>query len=81
MGDTITMTRGDMDIREQRSTYGFFMGLTKWGSLVVAVLVLFLTLWFCTGAGFGGALVTALIVAAAGGWVLRKRDRGDLGAP
>jgi hypothetical protein len=74
MGDTISMTRGDMDIREQRSTWDFFMGLTKWGSLVIAVLVLFLTLWFCTGAGFGGALITALIVAVLGGWVLRKRD-------
>lgn len=78
---TISMARGDMDIREQRSTYDFFMGLTKWGSLVVGVLVLFLTLWFCTGAGFGGALVISLVVAAVGGWVLRKRDRGDLGAP
>jgi hypothetical protein len=81
MGGTISMTRGDMDIREQRSTYEFFMGLTKWGSLVIGVLVLFLTLWFCTGAGMGGALVTSIIVAVAGGWLLRKRDHGDLGAP
>ena len=78
---TTTMTRGDMDIREQRSTYEFFMGLTKWGSLFVAVLVLFLTLWFCAGVGFLGALVVSVILAAVGGWVLKKRDRGELGAP
>jgi hypothetical protein len=43
MGDT-TFHHGAMDIREQRSTYDFFMGLTKWGSLAVAALLLFLTL-------------------------------------
>jgi energy-converting hydrogenase Eha subunit B len=74
MGDGISMTRGDMDIREQRSTWEFFMGLTKWGSLVIAVLVLFLTLWFCADAGFLGALVVSLIVAIVGSWILRKRD-------
>jgi energy-converting hydrogenase Eha subunit B len=74
MGGTISMTRGDMDIREQRSTWEFFMGLTKWGSLFVAVLVLFLTLWFCADAGFFGALVASVIATAAGVALLRKRD-------
>jgi hypothetical protein len=80
MGDT-TYHRGDMNIHEQRSTYDFFMGLTKWGSLVTAALVLFLTLWFCAGVGFVGALVVSAIVLALGFWVLRKREREELGAP
>jgi hypothetical protein len=63
--------RGEMDIHEQAATYNFVMGLTKWGSLTIAVAVLFLTLWFCTGAGFLGALVTAVVVAAIGVLLLR----------
>jgi hypothetical protein len=73
--------RGDMDVREQRSTYDFFMGLTKWGSLAVAALLLFLTLAFCTPTGMGGALVAAFIALALGAWVLRKRQQGEIGAP
>lgn len=80
MGDT-TFHRGDMDIREQRSTWDFFMGLTKWGSLAVAALVLFLTLAFCTPAGVGGGIVIAIVVLLLGVWVLRKRQKGELGAP
>jgi len=63
--------RGDMDIHEQAQTYEFVMGLTKWGSLATAVLVLFLTLWFCTSAGFLGALATGIVAAVLGGLFLR----------
>jgi hypothetical protein len=47
------------------------MDLTKWGSLAIAALVLFLTLWFCTSAGFLGALATAVVAIAVGVLVLR----------
>ena len=46
--------RGEMDIHEQSATYAGFMNLTKWGSLILAVGLLFVTLWFCTGTGFLG---------------------------
>ena len=65
MGDSTTH-HGDQDIREQRSTYAFFMGLTKWGSLAIGVLLLFLVIWFCTPAGFGPALGAALVLLVAG---------------
>ena len=65
--------RGEMDIAEQVSTFAFFNTMTKWGSLFVGTLVLFLALWFCTGAGFGGAFVTAVIVVAAGVALLRDK--------
>jgi hypothetical protein len=67
--------RGDMDIHEQAKTYAFVMGLTKWGCLALAASLLFLVLWFCTGTGFLGALVTGLVVTALGVVVLR--DGGD----
>jgi hypothetical protein len=65
--------RGEMDISEQVATFDFFNGMTKWGSLVVAALVLFLVLWFCTGAGFVGALITDVVVIALGVFLLRAK--------
>lgn len=68
--------RGEMDIAEQTSTFHAVMGLTKWGSLVVAVAILMLTLWFCTDAGFVGGLVSGLVVTAAGVLLLREKKGG-----
>jgi hypothetical protein len=67
--------RGEMDIHEQVSTFHLVMGITKWGSLILASLLLFLVLWFCTGAGLLGALVTGGVVLALG--ILLLRSRGD----
>jgi ATP/ADP translocase len=69
--------RGDMEIVEQRATYDVFMGMTKWGSVAVIVLVLFLTLTFATGAGWLTALIVSLVVLAASIFLLReKKDHG-----
>lgn len=67
--------RGDMDISEQVSTFKLVMGLTKWGSLITAVVILFFTLLFCTPTGFLGSLVASIVVLAIGIAVLR--DRGE----
>jgi uncharacterized membrane protein YjfL (UPF0719 family) len=40
--------RGEMDIHEQSATYAAFGNMAKWGSLAIAVLLLTITLWFCT---------------------------------
>jgi hypothetical protein len=67
--------RGAMDIAEQTATFELVMGITKWGSLIVASVLLMLTLWFCTAAGFLGAAFTAIVVLAAGVFLLRgKKD-------
>ena len=63
--------RGEMDIHEQADTYERVMAMTKYGSLVIGALVLFLTLWFCTSAGFLGALATGIVAAVLGGLFLR----------
>ena len=59
--------RGSQEISEQNQTFTAFMGLTKWGSLSLAVLLLFLTLWFHPGgtfvAGFIGAAALAVVLA------------------
>jgi multisubunit Na+/H+ antiporter MnhG subunit len=63
--------RGEMDVHMQLDTYHRVMAMTKWGSLVTGDAILFLVLWFCTGAGFMGALITGVIVAAIGVFLLR----------
>ncbi|MDO9336840.1 MAG: aa3-type cytochrome c oxidase subunit IV [Caulobacter sp.] len=68
--------RGEMDIHEQVSTYHAVMGMTKWGSLALAVAILALVLWFCTPAGFIGGLVPALVLLVVGIVVLRDKKGG-----
>lgn len=65
--------RGEMDISEQTATYHAVMGMTKWGSLALAVAILMLTLWFCTPAGFFGGLIPGLVVLVAGVALLREK--------
>lgn len=68
--------RGEMDINEQVSTYNAVMGMTKWGSLALAVSLLALVLWFCTPAGFIGGLVPALVLLVLGIVFLRDKKGG-----
>ncbi len=68
-------TRGEMIIEEHEKTFSGFLKLTKWGSLYLAALVLFLTLWFCTPAGFLGALVAAVVVVVLGTLVLAEKHK------
>lgn len=65
--------RGEMDIQEQAATYAAFGAMTKWGSLAVAVLLLTITLWFCTSAGFIGGLIGGVVLAALGVVFLREK--------
>jgi hypothetical protein len=68
---------GDQNIAEQVTTYRAFGSLSKWGSLVVATLVLMLTLWFCLGAGFLGGVIPGLVVLGAGIFFLRSKPAQD----
>ncbi|HEY2662378.1 MAG TPA: aa3-type cytochrome c oxidase subunit IV [Caulobacteraceae bacterium] len=72
-GKASDYNRGEMDIREQAATFTGVMTATKWGSLAVAVGVLFFTLLFCTQTGFGGSFGAAAALAVAGVATLRER--------
>lgn len=65
--------RGGMDIAEQTSTYHLVMGMTKWGSLVIAAGILFFTLLFCTHTGFLGSAASAVAMVVIGVLVLREK--------
>lgn len=63
---------GEMNIVEHEATYSAFGNLTKWGSLTVAVLLVFLVLLTCVpGAGLIGASLASVIVAALGWFALK----------
>jgi hypothetical protein len=63
--------RGDMDIQEQQATFALVMGITKWGSLVLASALLALVLWFCTDAGFLAGAISGFVVLVLGIVLLR----------
>jgi len=67
--------RGEMHIEEQEATYSGFLKMTKWGSLYLAAIVLFLVLWFCTTAGFLGGLITGIVVLVLGTLVLSEKHK------
>ncbi len=69
--------QGDQDITEQVASYQAFGALSKYGSLVVGVLVLTLTLWFCVGAGFLGGLIPGLVLLGLGLVFLRSKPAQD----
>ena len=69
--------RGDMEITEQTATYHLVMGLTKWGSLVLAAFLLFVTLLFCTGTGFMGSAISGLVLLGLGIVLLREKPAAD----
>jgi len=65
--------RGSQEISEQASTFDLFMGLAKWGSLAVAVSVLFLVMWFQPGGSFMAGAISAVVLLAVGIFALRKK--------
>ena len=67
--------RGEMDIQEQVSTFNLVMGLTKWGSLILAALMLFFVIWFCTDAGFVSGFISGAVLLALGIVLLRSKPQ------
>jgi hypothetical protein len=64
---------GDQNISEQKATFSAFVGATKWSSLWLGAGVLWLTVWFCTDAGFLPGAISALVLLVLGYILLRKK--------
>jgi multisubunit Na+/H+ antiporter MnhB subunit len=71
--DARAYVHGEMAINEQASTFSLFMGMTKWGSLAVAVLLVFLVLWFHPGGSFIAGLIGAVVLSVVGWFALKSR--------
>ncbi len=63
---------GEMDIHQHRATYELFGNLTKWGSLHLAYVLVFIIVLTCTQLGWVTALVSGAVVAVVG-WLLLKK--------
>jgi hypothetical protein len=64
--------RGEMDISQHKDFYSFFGNMTKWGSLVLAVALVFLVLLTCVpGAGLIGAGFAGIMVAIIGFFIMK----------
>lgn len=64
--------RGSQEISEQESTFTAFLGLSKWGSLAIAALLLFLTLWFQPGGSFFPAVIATVVLLVVGYFALKS---------
>ena len=71
--ETAAHEHGQMDVAEHTATFKGVMGMFKWGSLWTAALLIFLTMWFCTPAGFFPAAAVTVIVLVLGGIFLRSK--------
>lgn len=64
--------KGSMEISEQTSTFHLFMGMAKYGSLAIAALLAFLTIWFMPNGNFFVGAGVAVVMMVAGVWFLRS---------
>ena len=64
--------RGSQEISEQKSTFDAFVALSKWGSLVIAVALLFLVVWFQPGGAFIPAFISAAVLMVVGYFILKS---------
>lgn len=60
-----------MDYPEHQRTYDRFLMLTKYGSLVVAALLIAMAFGFFTNAGFISAVILFVLILAVGGYAMR----------
>ena len=75
--DAQAYVHGTMTIEEQRSTWEMFQVMAKWGSLAIASVLLFLTIWFQPGGSFVGGFIAAVVVAAAGYFFLKAPKKAS----
>lgn len=60
-----------MDYSEHDKTYNRFLGLAKYGSLVVVAILVAMAFGFFGGGGFISSLILFVLVCAVGGFILR----------
>lgn len=64
-------TGAEMDYDAHEKTYDGFLALTKWGTMILVVLMMAMAAGFFGGAGFFGALIIFIVLIFAGFYLLR----------
>lgn len=62
------------DVLAHERTYHAFSLLTRWAMLVLGDLILWLTLWFASPAGFLGGTLIAIVAFVAGYQLLIRHE-------
>ncbi|MBL0969335.1 MAG: aa3-type cytochrome c oxidase subunit IV [Brevundimonas sp.] len=65
--------RGSMEISEQESTFKLFIFLAKYGSLTIAAVLSFLTIWFMPNGNFFGGFIVMVVMMVVGIFALRSK--------
>lgn len=68
-------TRGQMDISHHKATYGAVMKVSMFISVLLGLIVLYLTLVFGAGTNWISALIVSLIAGGLAGIVLKQGPR------
>ena len=68
---------GEMEISAQNTMFDLFIAMTKWTSLGVSALLVFLVVWFGVGAGFVAAFISAAVLTAVGIVALRSKKSAE----
>lgn len=63
---------GTQEISEQVATFSLFQGMAKWGSLAIAAVLAFLTIWFMPGGSFMAGAIAFVVMIAGGIFFLRS---------
>ncbi|AQR63364.1 cytochrome C oxidase subunit IV [Brevundimonas sp. LM2] len=66
-----------MTIEEQSATWSLFMTLAKWGSLVVACILLFLVLAFQPDGSIFAGFIAAVVMGVAGFMFLKSGKKAE----
>ena len=69
--------RGEMEITEQTKTFHLIMGMTKWGSLVLASFLLCVVMATSTKIGLLGSLAWGVGLLVIGIFGLREKPAAD----
>jgi hypothetical protein len=67
-------TQQDEELVAHEKTYKTFNVLLRWCMVHLASLIVFLTLWFATPAGFWGGLVAGVVIFALGYFGLVRHE-------
>lgn len=64
-------TGAPMDYSEHEKTYGMFIAASKWGTMMLVVLMIAMAAGFFGGAGFIGSFIIFIVLNVAGAFLLR----------
>jgi len=72
------VNRGVMDYPEHERTYGRFLGLVKYGTIVVVSILIFMMLVFFTSAGVIMSFLSALVFGGVASFMMMTGDEKSM---